>query len=47
LCRWIDKDELGYDKNNEDIEEEDEIRDDEADRFEAKFNFRFEESDAN
>ena len=42
--RWVDKDEFGL---NEDFEEADLHQDDEADRYEAKYNFRYEEPDAN
>lgn len=44
LYRWVDRDDMEF---NDEFEAEDEERDDEADRFEAKFNFRFEEQDAN
>lgn len=43
--RWVDRDDMG--NMDEELEEQDEERDDEADRFEAKFNFRYEEADAN
>lgn len=41
---WIDRDDMGMD---EEFEDKDLEQEDEADRFEAKYNFRYEEPEAN